>query len=157
MTWQEHAACKDKPRAWFFPGPNEHPDAARLVCRTCPVKPDCLEYAVTFPEPLHGVWGGTTVKERRALRRDAVQVKPRPRCGTEAGYAWHCRHDGLPCASCLIAHRIAAAARKAERVKRQREAVSRPWTKADELDAQHLTAVLERAHRNLDLREKETA
>ncbi|MDF2847104.1 MAG: WhiB family transcriptional regulator, redox-sensing transcriptional regulator [Oerskovia sp.] len=42
-------------------------DAAKAVCRTCPLVHDCLAHALTNPE--WGVWGATTEDERAALQR----------------------------------------------------------------------------------------
>lgn len=28
------------------------------VCTPCPVKNKCLEYALNYPDPLYGIWGG---------------------------------------------------------------------------------------------------
>lgn len=43
--------------------------AAVAVCRACPVREVCLEYALEHGEL--GVWGGTTERERREQRRAA--------------------------------------------------------------------------------------
>ena len=40
---------------------------AKSLCETCPVLLDCRDYAVDAGEQ-HGIWGGMTVKERRAVR-----------------------------------------------------------------------------------------
>lgn len=45
---------------------------AREVCRTCPVRAECLDYAQSAPEPVEasaggGIWGGLTGPERRRL------------------------------------------------------------------------------------------
>jgi WhiB family redox-sensing transcriptional regulator len=47
-------------------GPNL--DLARAVCRYCPVRVECLEYALATRQE-DGVWGGTTPWERRSIRR----------------------------------------------------------------------------------------
>jgi WhiB family redox-sensing transcriptional regulator len=40
---------------------------ARRICRTCPVRKDCLEYALSFPtSDLHGVWAGLTPRQLSA-------------------------------------------------------------------------------------------
>jgi WhiB family redox-sensing transcriptional regulator len=39
-------------------------DAAKTICRDCPVLVPCREYALTVQEP-YGVWGATTPLERR--------------------------------------------------------------------------------------------
>jgi hypothetical protein len=36
------------------------------LCRTCPVLGSCLAWALQSGD-LHGVWGGTTARERRAM------------------------------------------------------------------------------------------
>jgi WhiB family redox-sensing transcriptional regulator len=42
--------------------------AARAVCEACPVRRDCLAYALSAPE-LVGIWAGTDERERRRMRR----------------------------------------------------------------------------------------
>jgi WhiB family redox-sensing transcriptional regulator len=44
-------------------------DEAKRVCWRCPEKEGCLDYALSEPS-LVGVWGGTTVKERRLIRAE---------------------------------------------------------------------------------------
>lgn len=41
---------------------------ARSVCGPCPVRSDCLEYALIADERW-GVWGGLTAPERERIRR----------------------------------------------------------------------------------------
>lgn len=41
---------------------------ARRVCETCPVRIECLDYALRANE-VHGMWGGKTPDERTGLRR----------------------------------------------------------------------------------------
>ncbi|NUR89837.1 MAG: WhiB family transcriptional regulator, partial [Nonomuraea sp.] len=43
------------------------PAQARRICRACPVRHACLEWAVRTGEP-DGVWGGATPAERRLMR-----------------------------------------------------------------------------------------
>lgn len=68
--WMSQAACDGAPPEWFYPPKSERPTKARAVCATCPVAEPCLDYALTrfTNKDDHGVWAGTTVKERRALR-----------------------------------------------------------------------------------------
>jgi WhiB family redox-sensing transcriptional regulator len=42
---------------------------AKELCKTCPVKTQCLNYAVTANEAF-GIWGGMTPNERARLRRN---------------------------------------------------------------------------------------
>ena len=39
---------------------------AKAVCRTCPVRTECLEHALKIPEP-YGIWGGLSEDERAQL------------------------------------------------------------------------------------------
>lgn len=49
-------------------------EAAKSVCRSCPVSLSCLAWAVRHPDQAqHGVWGATTSAERRNLARRAEQ------------------------------------------------------------------------------------
>jgi len=40
---------------------------AKRVCGDCPVRRECLSFALTHA--VHGIWGGTTEAEREALQR----------------------------------------------------------------------------------------
>lgn len=68
--WYEDAKCLDADPDVFFPdGQGASPAPAVEVCRACPVMDDCAAYALEHPE-LAGIWGATTDKHRRALRRE---------------------------------------------------------------------------------------
>ena len=48
----------------------EAAEAAIDMCRKCPVLKQCLEYALRHPESAeYGIWGGTTVAQRRRILR----------------------------------------------------------------------------------------
>jgi WhiB family redox-sensing transcriptional regulator len=48
-------------------------EKAKAICDICPVKKECLEYALALPANwCEGIWGGTTERERRWLRRKNV-------------------------------------------------------------------------------------
>ena len=69
--WREAALCAQTDPDVFFPPPGGRGgEPARRICRRCPVKAECLEAALAKPqhEDEYGVWGGTTPKERRAIR-----------------------------------------------------------------------------------------
>jgi WhiB family redox-sensing transcriptional regulator len=57
------AGCTDL----FFPERGEPTKEAKKVCAECPVREPCLEYALANGEK-HGVWGGTSERERRRMR-----------------------------------------------------------------------------------------
>ncbi|WP_327205343.1 WhiB family transcriptional regulator [Rhodococcus opacus] len=73
--WQLSAACRDADPAVFFHRDNERGEpresrvrAAKRICRRCPVRARCLNYALEAYER-HGIWGGYTEDERRTLQR----------------------------------------------------------------------------------------
>jgi WhiB family redox-sensing transcriptional regulator len=71
--WRLRAACKDQDPELFFPVSEKGPGArqahrATAVCARCPVRSECLEYALDNGLD-HGIFGGTTESERRTLRR----------------------------------------------------------------------------------------
>lgn len=70
MSWQDNAECKGLTDL-MFPGrgDNEGHRKAKAICADCPVRAECLEYALTNGET-HGTWGGTSERERRRMRRE---------------------------------------------------------------------------------------
>jgi WhiB family redox-sensing transcriptional regulator len=66
--WMADGKCRDIPPATFFPSDGVGVDAARRICQDCPVKAPCLEYALQNRID-HGVWGGTSERERRRILR----------------------------------------------------------------------------------------
>lgn len=70
QNWRALGSCAGTdPDLWFAVGAREHKDAKR-ICRGCPVRRECLAYAMDAPVD-HGVWGGLTERERRRYRRQA--------------------------------------------------------------------------------------
>lgn len=71
--WRDRAACRDMDVNVFFPpkGRNDLIQDALGICDGCPVKRQCLQDVLTHVpyEADHGVVGGTTEKDRKALRR----------------------------------------------------------------------------------------
>lgn len=67
-AWRARAACSasNDTAAAFFPERGQSASPARSVCAGCPVRAECLDYAVTN-RIYHGVWGGLSEKERRPL------------------------------------------------------------------------------------------
>lgn len=66
--WMSRGLCSDKPPEVFFPSDGVGVDRARKICADCPVKGQCLEYALVNRID-HGVWGGTSERERRRILR----------------------------------------------------------------------------------------
>ena len=68
--WQQYAACVNcAGEVDFFPARGESVRDAKAVCAVCPVKRECLDFALRL-KVAHGVWGGLSERERRTLRRD---------------------------------------------------------------------------------------
>ena len=66
--WLERRRCRDMDSAIFFPSDGVGVQAARRICVECPVKAACLEHALAQRID-HGVWGGTSERERRRILR----------------------------------------------------------------------------------------
>lgn len=73
--WQEAAACRGGDSARFFSPTGERGEArrrreqlARAICAECPVREECARFALSIGEE-HGIWGGTTDRERIAMLR----------------------------------------------------------------------------------------
>jgi WhiB family redox-sensing transcriptional regulator len=70
--WRALAACSGYPNSLFFPANDGAEDTAvekaKSVCQVCPVADECLGYALETNQR-SGIWGGTTEKERKSLRR----------------------------------------------------------------------------------------
>ena len=74
--WRDQGACKGQPQHIFYPEKGAIPHEAKRICASCPVKSECLEWAVSLPER-HGVWAGTTERQRR----NGIRVRECANCG----------------------------------------------------------------------------
>jgi WhiB family transcriptional regulator, redox-sensing transcriptional regulator len=79
--WWTLAACQSADPDLFFPISGAGParvqvERAKAVCAGCPVRSDCLRYALGAG-PLQGVWGGLTEEERRLLRQREAKARMR--------------------------------------------------------------------------------
>ena len=82
--WRDDANCLSieglptsrERNALFFPERSQVEAArAKEVCKTCPVKQQCLDEAIANREK-HGIWGGLDTSERgREVRRRRNQVR----------------------------------------------------------------------------------
>lgn len=73
--WQDSANCRGEDLVLFFgPDGERAPEReirerkAKGICMGCPVRTDCLDYAVSRPEK-YGLYGGMTEDERQSERR----------------------------------------------------------------------------------------
>lgn len=75
-SWDEVTPCQEDPGP-FYPGysdnyeedvwPEEVQEHAKKLCKTCPTRSRCLDYAIANGDE-HGIWGGRTHDERRKTR-----------------------------------------------------------------------------------------
>jgi WhiB family transcriptional regulator, redox-sensing transcriptional regulator len=66
--WMEQAVCRGAAPSSFFPSDGSGVEAAQRICDHCPVRAECLEYALEHRIE-HGVWGGASERERRRILR----------------------------------------------------------------------------------------
>lgn len=74
-AWMAWAECRTEDPELFFPigtlrPAEEQAERAAAVCRRCPVRGECLDYALTTRQR-HGIWAGTTGEERDRVARRA--------------------------------------------------------------------------------------
>jgi WhiB family redox-sensing transcriptional regulator len=65
--WMLRAACRGATPV-MFPVQRERIPAAKAICARCPVRPQCLDHAVTHHERW-GVWGAEVREGIRAAAR----------------------------------------------------------------------------------------
>jgi WhiB family redox-sensing transcriptional regulator len=85
-SWIERARCIEEDPELFFPvgttGPAiEQVARAKGVCAACPVRIECLAWALDTCQDA-GVWGGLVEEERRVIRRARRRAR---RAATSAG------------------------------------------------------------------------
>jgi WhiB family transcriptional regulator, redox-sensing transcriptional regulator len=72
-TWYNQARCKGIDPEIFYPISEDEGDEAKTICGDCPVRLQCLEFALANRER-DGIWGGATEKERRRIIRQRRKV-----------------------------------------------------------------------------------
>jgi WhiB family redox-sensing transcriptional regulator len=66
VSWQDDALCATADPELWFPGNGGPSVAAKRICRQCPVRPQCLHYALRHGEE-YGIWGGLSYSQRQEL------------------------------------------------------------------------------------------
>lgn len=69
--WRARAECRTTDTAVFFQPRGASVEDAREICRRCPVRSECLDYAVATHQR-YGMWGGLSERQRRNLRRTRI-------------------------------------------------------------------------------------
>lgn len=72
--WQSRANCLGVDPDLFFPERGASTAEAKAVCAGCVVREQCLEYALANGEKF-GIWGGTSERERRVIRRERAKKR----------------------------------------------------------------------------------
>lgn len=93
-SWMDEAACAGIKGGHWFPERGESVNVARQICSGCPVREQCLAYALDHGEHF-GIWGGTSERERRRMRKGRPRTIDRsePAHGTLRRYRTGCRCD----------------------------------------------------------------
>lgn len=91
LSWQNDASCKRsrltaEQYSWFFPEEYLTPTEkgkkfkkAKAICRTCPVKEPCLDYAMRLGSTVPGsVWGGLSGRELQRKRTSYFRERGEP-------------------------------------------------------------------------------
>jgi WhiB family redox-sensing transcriptional regulator len=79
LDWMDRARCIGvDPDLFFLPRGDrwDQTQEAKAICRQCPVRMECLSFAVATTQKF-GIWGGLSERERRELRhlrREAVRA-----------------------------------------------------------------------------------
>ena len=73
LDWKADAACRNLDTAIFFPDAEADSGPALEVCASCPVRQQCLDFALLTRQH-DGVWGGATETERKRIRRRMGRV-----------------------------------------------------------------------------------
>lgn len=72
-TWSAQAKCREvDPDELFVQGAEQN--RAKVICRACPVRTECLADALDNQVEF-GVWGGMTERERRAILKRRPNVR----------------------------------------------------------------------------------
>ena len=66
-SWRQEALCAETDPEAFFPEKGGSTREAKRVCVGCPVRMQCLEYALDNDERF-GIWGGLSERERRRVK-----------------------------------------------------------------------------------------
>lgn len=68
QPWATHGICRQTDPENFYPIKGGTTRPAKAVCYECPVRLQCLEYALANNEK-YGVWGGLSEYERSKLKK----------------------------------------------------------------------------------------
>lgn len=67
-SWMDEGLCRETDPESFYPAKGVPNRPAKRICQACPVRAECLEYALSHDEHF-GIWGGLSETERRRVKR----------------------------------------------------------------------------------------
>lgn len=124
--WVSKARCRGMDPNIFMPEPGDSTAEIKEICNgkmykrfnrdkqrnelvgepPCPVRGQCLQYAMELPGKVVGIFGGTSEKERRSLRSEFRMdgAQKRIQHGTIGGYKAEWRFGLEHCDACLEAN-----------------------------------------------------
>jgi WhiB family transcriptional regulator, redox-sensing transcriptional regulator len=96
QEWADSALCAQTDPEVFFPEKGGITRPAKRICLGCPVRQECLDYALEHNERF-GIWGGHSERERRRILRGVQPPKSQCRRGHDLGVG--------PCQKCIQGRR----------------------------------------------------
>lgn len=73
VDWMADANCRGMNPAVFHPERGRSAGEIKAICEDCPVKIECLDMALA-DRSLLGIWGGTSERQRRKIRKQQAGV-----------------------------------------------------------------------------------
>lgn len=74
--WRDAGLCAQADPEAFFPEKGAKNAAVKRICLRCPIREQCLNWALEN-HPVEGIWGGLSERERRRMLLAAVPVQSR--------------------------------------------------------------------------------
>lgn len=74
-SWRDGALCRQVDPELWFPEKGANGADAKRVCQRCPVRADCLEFALTTGQN-DGIWAGHNERDLRKLRSARGLTRP---------------------------------------------------------------------------------
>lgn len=107
-NWQASALCAQTDPALFFPDAGGNTNAAKRICRTCPVQAECLAEALKHGHR-YGILGAHSERELRQMRPalpagnrinlvEALRLHAAGMKATEIARQLHCSPQGVTAA-----------------------------------------------------------
>jgi WhiB family redox-sensing transcriptional regulator len=78
--WMVDGLCAQVDPELWFPEKGGSTREAKQLCTRCPVRAECLAYALANDERF-GVWGGASERDRRRMTRPVITAAPDRRTG----------------------------------------------------------------------------